>query len=190
MLPPVAFGALRAKSMGNTIPKLAVLNSQASKVWEKLPYKEISEKRLKKLKNAVAKYQSGKAIPPEHSDVDLTWVTKNGGAYVGELVEILPNALRLKGKKGKIINAPFKNLSPLSIAYAKQIIGQSDSEETTASPAMETWIGNNGKSIQATFIALTGDQISLELKNGKTSSFPLSRLAEESQKRAKELADQ
>ena len=52
----------------------------------------------------------------------------------------------------------------------------------------ETWTSSDGVEITATFRALSGDQLTLILKKGVSTSLPLSRLSKASQERAKECA--
>lgn len=61
----------------------------------------------------------------------------------------------------------------------------------TAPTAPTAWSSNDGKTIQATFVALKGDQITLKMTaNGQEFTFPLSRLSAESQAQAKAAAGQ
>lgn len=58
-------------------------------------------------------------------------------------------------------------------------------------PAPVAWTSNDGKTIQASFVALAGDQITLRMSaDGKDYTFPLSRLSPESQAQAKTAAGQ
>ncbi|MEN3942110.1 protein kinase [Prosthecobacter sp. SYSU 5D2] len=59
---------------------------------------------------------------------------------------------------------------------------------TAAAPT--SWTSNDGKTIEAAFVALNGDQITLRLTNGTEYTFPLSRLSPESQTQAKTAAGQ
>ena len=51
----------------------------------------------------------------------------------------------------------------------------------------ETWTNDKGRSIEATYIASNGTDITLKLTNGKSATIPLSTLSDESQQRAAEL---
>ncbi|MCW0221122.1 MAG: protein kinase [Prosthecobacter sp.] len=56
----------------------------------------------------------------------------------------------------------------------------------TPTPAAPTsWTSNDGKVIEATFVSLVGEQITLKMANGQEFAFPLSRLSAESQAQAK-----
>lgn len=69
------------------------------------------------------------------------------------------------------------------------IAGPADKPEpvTEQKQPFEDWTANNGKTIQARFISLIGDQITLEMPNGKSYTMPLDRLNESSQKRAESI---
>ena len=53
-----------------------------------------------------------------------------------------------------------------------------------AAPARE-WTSSDGKKLEADFVSLTGDQLTLKRKNGQTFSLPLDRLSEADQSFAK-----
>jgi len=60
-----------------------------------------------------------------------------------------------------------------------------------AAAAPTSWTSTEGKTIEATFVALNGDQITLKVTaTGKEFTFPLSRLSQESQAQAKAAAGQ
>lgn len=65
---------------------------------------------------------------------------------------------------------------------------------TTPAPAAAaptSWTSNDGKTIEATFVALAGDQITLRMTgSGMEYTFPLSRLSAESQAQAKAAGGQ
>ena len=54
----------------------------------------------------------------------------------------------------------------------------------------EAWQSADGKTITATFRSLAGEQLTLILADGRMATLPLSRFAEASQTRAKELGAQ
>ncbi|SKB03850.1 Planctomycete cytochrome C [Prosthecobacter debontii] len=61
---------------------------------------------------------------------------------------------------------------------------------TTPAPAAgpQSWTSSDGKVVQANFVSLQGDLITLKTADGKTFTFPLSRLSAESQAQAKAAA--
>jgi hypothetical protein len=52
----------------------------------------------------------------------------------------------------------------------------------------ETWSDASGRSMEATFVAVEGENLKLKKADGKTFSLPLSKFSAASQARAKELA--
>ena len=52
----------------------------------------------------------------------------------------------------------------------------------------ESWTSADGRELTATFRSLSGDQVTLILEKGTSTSLPLSRLSAKSQERAKECA--
>ncbi len=52
----------------------------------------------------------------------------------------------------------------------------------------ETWRNARGRSLEATYITSTSEEVTLRLTNGKSSTVPLSSLSQGSQDRAAELA--
>ena len=55
--------------------------------------------------------------------------------------------------------------------------------------SQENWTSSEGATIAATFRSLDGENLTLILADGRTTVLPLARLSEESQTRAKELAN-
>ncbi len=53
----------------------------------------------------------------------------------------------------------------------------------------EVWKGARGHTINATYISSTAEMVSMRLADGKTTTFAISLLAEDSQKRVAELAE-
>lgn len=59
---------------------------------------------------------------------------------------------------------------------------------TMPAAAVQNWTSSDGKVIQATFISLAGDNITLKRADGQEFTFPLSRLSAESQAQARTAA--
>ncbi len=54
--------------------------------------------------------------------------------------------------------------------------------------SVQQWVNAEGKKIRATFVRLQGNSVMLKLENGRTVSYPLSKLSKESQKQARDLS--
>jgi hypothetical protein len=107
---------------------------------------------------------------------------------------------------------PKKNLTPAQIAKFKEWIAEGatfDGSKATvaaatpttappaaasappvapsqpAAPTMQNWTNTEGKVIQAAMLKLEGENVVLQMANGQTYNYPLSKLAPESQELAK-----
>jgi hypothetical protein len=99
---------------------------------------------------------------------------------------------------------PKKNLSAAQIAKFKEWIAEGatfDGSKVAAVPtapaatpppaapasavAMQNWTNTEGKTIQATMLRLEGETVVLQMSNGQTYNYPLSKLSAESQALAK-----
>ena len=63
-----------------------------------------------------------------------------------------------------------------------------DKKTTQTNHLPEMWKDSTGRTLQATYVNSTGEDVSLRLKDGKVSTLKLSLLSEASQKRVTELA--
>lgn len=89
---------------------------------------------------------------------------------------------------GAVIDA--KNPTEDESEWLKKSDGKPGGEkgETLGKTEPFTWTSSDGKTIQARFLALEGESVSLLLENGKKATVPLSRLNSESQEQAKKLS--
>lgn len=91
-----------------------------------------------------------------------------------------------KGKKGPDKWDPEKMLK---FKNGRIVTEQFGNEPEVEEPQWETWTNDVGKELVARFLELSDGKVKLELKNGKTVSYPLDRFSEESQKKIKKLAE-
>ncbi|MGI9240397.1 MAG: hypothetical protein ACR2RV_06320, partial [Verrucomicrobiales bacterium] len=61
------------------------------------------------------------------------------------------------------------------------------SAEKIAEPVPQEWVNAEGKKITATFRGFDGDQVTLELENGKTVKYPIRKLSEKSREELEKL---
>jgi hypothetical protein len=96
---------------------------------------------------------------------------------------------------------PKKNLTPAQIAKFKEWIAEGatfDGSKMAAAatpapstpaapdaPAMQDWTNTEGKVIQAAMLRLDGENVVLQMANGQTYNYPLSKLSAASQELAK-----
>ena len=122
---------------------------------------------------------------------ELIWVKADGKHYRGRFVEVKAGRLRVQSEKFGKGSVSLDQLSPASLAFAKRL----SSMGTTAKPApeqtkpeIEAWTSTDGKVVKARFVRLEDDKLTVETAAGKSYTFPLDRLDQKSQAKAKELA--
>ncbi len=196
--PPPVLAAFKTKKMGNVIPKAVVAAPDMSRAWYLLNHDELGEsKSYREAKRAVRDIQSGEAQPPEPEAGEmLEWGVKGkNGFYTGSYQGVTDkDEVLLKNPKGDTFPIALEKLGTGSVNYARSLSGKdapAPAETETAAPvapALESWESADGKKIEAKFLSLKDDKVSLENADGKVFSFPLVRLSEASQARARELA--
>jgi len=102
-----------------------------------------------------------------------------------------------EGKKPKTM--AFSKLQPGGVKFAKRYVKVlrerklgsklAELEEGFVFPEEENWTSTQGKAVKAVFTSLEGDNLQLTIKrfgqSDRTHTLPLSKLDEDSQKRAK-----
>lgn len=197
-LSPIITGCLNSAITGKIIPKAVISSFDQGTVYAKMSYKQLqSSKEYSSTAKVVKLALKGKE-PPVDKKVIPNWQVNNDNRfYIGTFVELKNDTkLIIKKTEGNNTSIPMSKLSPGSQMYARmkeqqrsgaQPAGEKEDSETFS---VETWQSSkDGKSIQATFVALKGDKITLKKKSGKSVIFPLSLLSEQSQKRARELGE-
>lgn len=193
---PMVVTGLSEPQVGHNIPKAVVTSPDMSEIWFQMGYTKLknedSYRDARKQVNAILK---GEEEPESPADRAIYWPLKGKDLhYTGSFVGLDESGkLRLKMQKdGKLATIPLDRLTPQSAVFARMLAGKegnSDSEPASADePELESWTGSNGKTLQARFIRLVDDKVTLEMEDGKTYTLPLDRLAESSRERARELA--
>lgn len=190
LLSPLVYTALTGPKMGNTIPKTAATSPQMDSIWGQLSYKQMTEKGIKQLRKDLKAMTDGKAPIAPQTIKFFKWTSRDqpGNAWTGSFRQLNGETLVLKSPEGKIMKLPLSKLSDAASDFARKLGGQSTEKAESLTFQEEEWTSSTGKTIKATFVSLKGSQITLDLANGKQSSFPLTRLAQESQDRAHKLA--
>lgn len=197
-LSPIVSGAFRHPKIGNIIPKAVILSPDQGYLYAKLSYPQLKDSREYSKASKLVKAALEGELPATDPDLVPAWNLKNSNsAYTGTFVELQDGkTLILKMKEsGKNSNIPLSKLSKGSVAYAEMLekkrAGVAEEAAKPADLGIETWGSSTaGKTIEATFISLVGDKVTLKKKSGKKMSFSLSLLSEDSQERAKLLATQ
>ena len=120
----------------------------------------------------------------------ITWTSNEGKSIDGWFMGIEGDAVqvRLTGKEAEI---PFDRLSPESLARAKAAwkarqLDDPEADPTTLVGGLVEWTSNDGKSIEAGFMGIEGEEVRLTLPSKEeNSSLPFDRLSPESLDRAK-----
>jgi len=189
-------GALRHPKLGNTIPKAVIFSPDQGVLYAKLSYGQLKESREYTAASKLVKAALEGEIPITDAELIPVWHLKNSNnAYSGTFVELQKGKTLILKKGGADFSVPLSKLSAGSIAYAEMLEKKrTDVVEEEMKPAklgIETWRSSTeGKTIEATFVSLVGDKVTMKKKGGKEMSFSLSLLSADSQERAKFLGEQ
>ncbi len=184
--------------MGTTIPKAVIVSRDQTTLYAQLSYKQLRETKEYSAAGKVVKSALEGDLPVADPKLEPAWYFKNSNKFhyatFVELQEGETLVLEMK-KSGKSSSFPLRKMSEGAAAYAKILEGKRTGviEEEVKPPMLEVefWGSSTaGKTIEATFVSLVGDKVTLKKKNGKKMSFSLSLLSEESQERAKLLGSQ
>ena len=203
-LPPPLLTWMVSIAGHEVLPRMVVAAPGATEVWyhqdatdladlskARRVYKEGADQVAVKLA-AWIKAPPATAAPTPPGEAKLVWLRAGEGAVVGKFVKVADGKLHLIQENGSPGKIGLDELAPASAEYARQL------EAATSAPAVapvqplgpEKWTNQQGKAIEATFVALKDDRLTLRLATGKESTVALSSLAEASRKRAQELAAQ
>jgi hypothetical protein len=194
-LSPWVVTGFSEEKMGKIIPKAVITSPDMSELWGQMSYQDLKQdapyRGLRKQVDAILK---GEAKPDHPADRFIYWPLKGKGSfYIGSFVGLDDKGgLRLKMLEGnKLQTIPLDRLSDpcasLALKLASREAATGPVDAAGGSHAIEAWTGSNGKTLQARFVSLEGDSITLEMEDGKTHTLPLERLDEASQLRAKAL---
>lgn len=183
-------GVLNASSMGNTIPKAVVTSADQLTYMASMPYKRMSDsKAFREVNKGIKEALAGKKVE-KPKDAEYNWMISGVSRfYKGDFVEVKDDKfLMIKPAKGKAIKVPLAKLSTGAQAYARLRAG-AGAAPAAEEPGMESWeSAKGGKTIEASFVSLSGGKITLKKQGGKIVTFNLSLLSDQSRQRAKELA--
>ena len=114
----------------------------------------------------------------------------DGRHYRGRFVEVKEGRLHVESEKFGKGSLPLGELSPGSLAFAKQLAGMKakPEPEEPVGQKVESWTSSDGKVVKARFVSLKGGELTVETASGKSYTFPLGRLDKNSQAKAKQLA--
>ena len=188
MPPPVVTG-LRGSNMGTFDPRFVILSADLKETFETAGNEQITGdpayafyKELRKsMRKHLADWKPSTQIP----DDELTWVKSDGRHYRGKFIEVKDERLHVESEKFGKGSVALSELGPGSLAYAKLL---SDKKPAPTETKLESWKNTDGKAIEARFVSLKNNQLTVETDAGKSYTFPLDRLDQTSQAKAKKLA--
>ena len=193
--PPV-FGAFSAASMGRVYPKAVVSSTDQIHVFANMNHKQLEKtSEYSKVGKVTKEALQGKLAEPGPV-FELHWAVKNSeGGLKGSFVKLVDNKRLFLKIKGKEYGNKLEEFGEGAQRYAKYLAGSKsetsvskDNKDEDISKVVETWESSTkNKTIQASFISLDGDSISLKLESGKVVTFSMNKLNEKSQRRAREL---
>ena len=178
-----AFGTpdmTKGSPSGFWVPKAVATTPDTGGILATLTPTQAEERDLGKFRGDISAWQAGKRVPDYGDGVEIDWPMENGAKWQAAFVSLKGDILTVRAN-GNDIPTSVEKFKAQSVNYARFL------RQRARKP--ETWTSQEGKTIEATFVELRGDQINLKLADGKLSTIPLVRLSEASQKRARELAE-
>ena len=193
-LSPIVMAALNTESMGSLIPRAVITSPDQRTYMASIDYKSMKNKKTFKNANKKVKEALAGKTTEMPKDAIISWtLTGKNNYYKGDFVKIENDKnLVLKTPEGNEISVPLEKFTQGAQAYARLLAG-GDEEKTTGSKKtheLESWTSTSGKQIHARFLSVKNGKVSLEMTDGKVVTFSLTKLSKDSQKRAKELADE
>jgi hypothetical protein len=192
-MPPPVVTELRQATMGTYDPRIVLLSADMAQVLGAIGSDKIVGEAAygtyRNLKRAVRATLSGwntNGKPPAH---ELIWVRADGRHYRGRFIDVSGGRLHVESEKFGRGSLALDELAPGSLGFAKQFAGKQERPAPEQSGhRIETWTSTDGKAVDARFINLENDEITVETETGKSYTFPLRRLDRRSRVRAEEIA--
>ena len=193
LMPPPVVTGLRGATMGTFDPRIVLLSADLTQTLETLGSEKIvgdpARDTYRDLRKSVRKKLDGWKPADKPPADEWIWVRANGRHYRGRFVEVKDGKLHVESEKFGKGSVSLSELSAASLAFAQQLAGAGkEPAEKTPGHSIETWKSSDGKAIEARFVKLEGNKLTVETTAGKSYTFPLQRLDQKSQQRAKQLA--
>jgi len=200
--PLVARGFLNDK-VGKTYPFAVIASPDQTIRFAELSFKDLSAKAnaADAVAAAVEKMESSQSAMPD-SATQIAIFLKGGRYSTLYITEVISDtefkfSMKPNSTGGKVYNIADKSEGVKN--YMKRLMElksealnakrEEMAKELMPKFELEPWTNTEGKAIKATFVSLTGEDITLAMPRKKNpSTFPLTKLNEASQTRAKELA--
>lgn len=190
---PVVPTALYDPKLGNIIPRAVITSPEMLQVIAVLSEDDMEKNsNYSEAKKSVSNFLNGVATPRVEKNLSYRWPTTSNGFYVGTFEGIKEEkslVLGMNGATGGVsVEIPFTHLSKPSADFAKLLAGSNPSpteSKVESHTAQEAWTSSNGKTLQAKFVSLENNMITLEMADGKSHTLPMDRLDPASQEKAR-----
>lgn len=197
-LSPPVLGAFYGTTMGHVYPKAVVSSTDQSHVFANMNHKQLEKTSEYSKVSKVAKEALQGSLPAPGPVFDLKWTVKGTeGSLTGTFIKLVDNKRLVLNIKGRERGNKLEEFGEGAQAYARHLAGieeapeaeKKDPKVSDETEVVEAWESSaKNKTIQARFVSLDGDSITLKLETGKVVTFPMGKLSERSQERAKELS--
>ncbi|GAA5496528.1 hypothetical protein Rhal01_02712 [Rubritalea halochordaticola] len=193
---PVTYRALESPEAGNTYPFAVACSPNQYEVFGIYSNKVLSdESALRKAAGGLKEKMEAHNPDAQPKGEIFMRLKDSSNYYKGTFKKATDKAI-IVTIGGKERSYPLNALTKGCGDFANSLKSSSGSEESTDTQegsdkelAVEDWASAKGdKTISGKFVSLVGDKLTIEKSDGKTLSFDIKFLSEESQKRAKELA--
>ncbi|MCH8541222.1 MAG: hypothetical protein LAT58_10700 [Opitutales bacterium] len=193
-IPPNVFQAFQAKEAGRIIPKVVIASSDLRSVLGIVSYEDMKDNRTwQNVRREVSRALSSPENLPEQAKV-TRWYSVRGEVYRGDFFDLTDTHLVILRDTTKAERPILlENLSPATIAYARFVKESQEAKEKEVEEApelvFERWTSkDNSRQIEGAFLSLQDNQVQLKTPDGEDLVFSIDLMNEESQKRAKKLA--
>ncbi len=192
---PLVVAELVDPKLGRVIPQAVVTSADMDVTWSTLTYDVLKQERgYREVNRKLKAIRKGEVTVERNPDQILRWQLKGrNSGYTGSFVGIdSKGRLEFKDKSGKVYRKPMNVFAESAANFARFLAGQEAASGGAVSDVVygiEPWTSSDGKVIQAKFVSLGDDKVTLETDKGKSYTLPLSRLSEDSRERARELAE-
>jgi hypothetical protein len=189
---PVVMTAFNEQKMGHVYPKVVITSPDMKAIAAQLNNKDMNSSSMySNAKKQLDTLLKSSTSPELNIDRVTHWKSSNSsgfyiGTYLGMKNEKTVN-LKLTSD-GKTYAMDLGRFNPSTVAFIKELAENKNPKSPAVNYVIEGWKGSNGTVIQAKFVSLEDDKITLEMKDGKTHTLPLEKLEQSSQDKAKSYA--
>jgi hypothetical protein len=189
---PVVTTGFHEPQMGHVYPKVVITSPDMKAIVAQLSNKEMGSSNMystaKKHVEAMLKLSTSPEL-----DINRISHWKSGnssGFYIGTYTGMKDEkTVNLKMKSdGKTYAMDLNRFNPATAAFLKELAENKKPAKATVNNVLENWTGSNGTTLQAKFVSLKDDKVTLEMESGKTHTLSLERLDKTSQDKAKSYA--